>query len=128
HLVRQDDSASLVGDEALMLAQVAPTWIGRDRAASARAAVHSRAGLLLMDDGLQTPPLVKTASLLGIDGRTGFGNGRVLPAGPLREPIAAAASRCQAAVLIGPDAHLAANRLPPEMPVLRADLRQDEAI
>ena len=104
HRVAPDDPASLVGDEALLLAEAAPTWTAADRAASARAAVDAGAKILLMDDGLQNPTLVKTGSLLVIDGRTGFGNGRVLPAGPLREPVASAAARCQAAVLIGEDA------------------------
>jgi tetraacyldisaccharide 4'-kinase len=126
--VQPDDPVSLVGDEALLLAQVAPTWVGVDRAASARAAVQAGAKILLMDDGLQNPTLAKTASILVIDGRTGFGNGRVLPAGPLREPVAAAASRCQAAVLIGPDETHALAHLPPTLPVLRADLVQDSAI
>ena len=102
HRVAPDDPVSLVGDEALLLAQVAPTWTSADRAASARAAIGAGAKILLMDDGLQNPTLTKTGSILVIDGRTGFGNGRVLPAGPLREPVAAAAARCQAAVLIGP--------------------------
>ena len=126
--VQPDDPASLVGDEALLLARIAPTWVGADRAASANAAVQAGAGILLMDDGLQNPTLAKTASILLIDGRTGFGNGRVLPAGPLREPVAAAASRCTAAVLIGADATQALAHLPPSLPVLRADLVQDNAI
>ena len=126
--VEPDDPAALVGDEALLLAAVAPTWIGADRAASAQAAVRAGARVLLMDDGLQNPTLEKTASLLVIDGRTGFGNGRVLPAGPLRETVEAAASRCQAAVLIGPDATQATMRLPPELPVLRADMVQDKSV
>ena len=126
--VEPDDPATLVGDEALLLAQVAPTWIGADRAASAKAAVRAGARVLLMDDGLQNPTLEKTTSLLVIDGRTGFGNGRVLPAGPLRETVGAAASRCQAAVLIGPDATQATMRLPPDLPVFRADLVQDKSI
>jgi tetraacyldisaccharide 4'-kinase len=126
--VEPDDLATLVGDEALLLAQVAPTWIGANRAASAEAAVRAGARVLLMDDGLQNPTLEKNTSLLVIDGRTGFGNGRVLPAGPLRETVGAAASRCQAAVLIGPDATQATMRLPPDLPVLRADLLQDESI
>jgi tetraacyldisaccharide 4'-kinase len=127
-LVAADDPVSLVGDEALLLAAVAPTWIGADRGSTARAAVEAGAELLLMDDGLQNPTLHKTFSILVVDGATGFGNGRVLPAGPLREPVAAAAGRCRAAVLIGRDQAAALTRLPLDLPVLRAELRQDPAI
>src|SRR5689334_4541452 len=123
-LVQPGDSAALVGDEALLLSGAAPTWTGADRAASARAAVAAGAQLLLMDDGLQNPTLEKTFCLLVIDGGSGFGNGRVLPAGPLREPVQAAAARVQAAVLIGPDDAGALRHLPPSLPVLRADLVQ----
>jgi tetraacyldisaccharide 4'-kinase len=128
HRVAPADTASLVGDEALLLARVAPTWTGADRAASARSAIQAGAEVLLMDDGLQNPTLAKTASILVIDGRSGFGNGRVLPAGPLREPVAAATARCQAAVLIGADTTGALARLPPDLPVLRAELVQDSSI
>jgi tetraacyldisaccharide 4'-kinase len=128
HRVALTDPVSMVGDEALLLAQVAPTWTGADRAASARAAIEAGAKILLMDDGLQNPTLAKTVSLLVIDGRTGFGNGRVLPAGPLREPVATASDRCGAAVLIGPDATGALARLPPALPVFHADLIQDVSI
>lgn len=128
HRVAPDDPVSLVGDEALLLAKVAPTWTGHDRAASARAALQAGARILLMDDGLQNPTLSKTCSILVIDGRTGFGNGRVLPAGPLREPVAAAAVRCQAVVLIGADATRTISQLPPTLPVLRTDLVQDPSI
>jgi tetraacyldisaccharide 4'-kinase len=116
--VAAGNTAAQVGDEALLLAAVAPTWIGADRAASARGAVAAGAQVLVMDDGLQNPGLHKDLSLLVIDGASGFGNGRVLPAGPLREPLSAGASRCQAAVLIGPDI---IDPLP--LPVLRASLR-----
>jgi tetraacyldisaccharide 4'-kinase len=123
-----DDTAAVTGDEPLLLAKAAPTWTGADRAASARMAVAAGAEILLMDDGLQNPSLLKTASLLVVDGATGFGNGRVLPAGPLREPVAAAASRCRAAILIGPDTSGALAQLPSHLPVLRAGLEQDDAI
>jgi tetraacyldisaccharide 4'-kinase len=114
--------SSQVGDEALLLAAVAPTWRGADRAALAALAVANGAQVLLMDDGLQNPGLAKTASLLVIDGPSGFGNGRVLPAGPLREPVRAAAARCDAAVLIGVDSAGAIKCLPVNLPILRARL------
>jgi tetraacyldisaccharide 4'-kinase len=126
--VLPEDTAETTGDEALLLAAAAPTWTGADRAASARAAIAAGAEILIMDDGLQNPSLVKTMSLLVVDGATGFGNGRVLPAGPLREPVASAAQRCRAAVLIGPDSHGAMARLPAGLPVLRASLAQSEEV
>jgi tetraacyldisaccharide 4'-kinase len=121
HRVEPADIAARVGDEALLLAAVAPTWIGADRAASARAAIAAGAQVLIMDDGLQNPGLRKDLSLLVVDGASGFGNGRVLPAGPLREPVAAASARCQAAVIIGADNTRVAATLP--LPILSARLQ-----
>ena len=114
-----------VGDEAMLLAEVAPTFVGADRVASARAAVDAGATVLVMDDGLQNPGLVKDLSFLVIDGVAGFGNRRVLPAGPLREPVAACARRCHAAVLIGEDGGDVGTTLPANMAVLRARLQPD---
>lgn len=111
-----------VGDEALLLAATRPTWVSGDREAGARAAVEAGAQAIVMDDGLQNPGLRKDLSLLVVDGNYGFGNGRIIPAGPLREPVEAAASRCRAAVLIGEDETDALSRLPPGMTVLRARL------
>jgi tetraacyldisaccharide 4'-kinase len=125
HKVNLVDSAALVGDEALLLAAVAPTWVAADRRVSAQAAVAAGADVLLMDDGLQNPTLEKTCAILVVDGRTGFGNGRVLPAGPLREPVRTALQRCHAVVLIGPNDKGGSMA---DLPVLRAALMQDEAI
>ncbi len=114
--------ADEVGDEAMLLAAAAPTVVARDRAAGARLALAEGATAIVMDDGLQNPAVRKTLSLLVIDGGYGFGNGLLLPAGPLREPVAAAASRVQAAVLIGADETGALDQLPPCLPVLHATL------
>lgn len=119
--VDPSDPVTQTGDEALLLASIAPTWTGGNRAESARAAVAAGATVLVMDDGLQNPTLQKDLSLLIVDARYGFGNGRVLPAGPLREPVAAAAARCDAAVLIGEGTPA----IPAGLPVLRAKLLPD---
>ncbi len=107
HMPRQvqatTDSAADVGDEPLLLAAHAPTWVGHDRAASARAAAEAGALVALMDDGWQSPALRKDINLLVLDGAYGVGNGFGLPAGPLRESWRAALARADAVVLYGED-------------------------
>lgn len=95
--------ASQVGDEALLLAEVAPVVIARDRVAGVKLASAQGVDLLIMDDGLQNNTLVKDLTLLVVDGGAGFGNGKTLPAGPLREPVQEALRKVDAAILIGAD-------------------------
>ena len=99
-------SAAEVGDEALLLAEAAPTWMAKDRAAAARAASDAAAGVILMDDGHQNHSLVKDYSLVVIDRAYGFGSGRIMPAGPLREPVAQGLARADAIVLIASGDHI----------------------
>jgi tetraacyldisaccharide 4'-kinase len=94
-------TAADVGDEALLLDAAAPTWIGRDRPAAAPAANAAGAGCIIADDAHQTYALERQISILVVDGGFGFGNGRLLPAGPLREPVAEGLTRCDAIVLVG---------------------------
>jgi tetraacyldisaccharide 4'-kinase len=94
-------SAAEVGDEPLLLARVAPTIVARDRVAGAAAAVRETADIIVMDDGLQNPSLVKDAAIVALDGRRGVGNGRVMPAGPLRAPLAVQLGHVHAVLVVG---------------------------
>jgi tetraacyldisaccharide 4'-kinase len=108
--VRVDPSyhrARDVGDEPLMLARLAPAIVARDRVAGAKAARSGSATVIVMDDGFQNPSLAKDLSILLVDGPRGIGNGRVIPAGPLRAPVSAQIAHAQAVVIVGPPVNAA---------------------
>ena len=89
--VGSDDDPRVVGDEAVLLAASGcPMWIGHDRVAAARALLgtHRDVDVILSDDGLQHYRLGRDVEVAVVDGTRGFGNGWLLPAGPLREPVA----------------------------------------
>jgi len=107
-----------VGDEPLLLAEVLPTVIAKDRVSGARYAITKGAKIIVMDDGFQNPSIVKSLSLLVIDGQRVFGNGLMIPAGPLREQPENGFRRAHAIVVLNRSTRVPP--LPADRPVLYA--------
>lgn len=120
--------ADAVGDEPLLLARSAPTVVSRDRPAGARLALEQGAEVLILDDGFQNPSLQKDLSLLVVDAAYGFGNGKVVPAGPLRESLSGGLARADALVLLRGGERSRTPVLPSDLPCLGAGLEPQTAL
>jgi tetraacyldisaccharide 4'-kinase len=123
--------AADVGDEPLLLARTATTIVSRARVKGAQAAVAAGASVIVMDDGFQNPSLAKDFSLLIVDAGRGIGNGSVVPAGPLRAPLAAQLARAHALLVIGDGlaaAEVAGRARARNLPVFQARLEPDAGI
>jgi tetraacyldisaccharide 4'-kinase len=117
----------LTGDEPLLLARHAPTVVSPDRVAGAKLAA-ALGDVIVMDDGLQNPALAKDLRIAVVDGQYGVGNGRCIPAGPLRAPLAAQLGDVEAVLVIGegaPGAEVAREAQAAGATVLHADLTPD---
>lgn len=112
-----------VGDEALLHAAIAPTWVGADRYASAEAAASTGAKIAIMDDGLQNISIAPNARWLVVAAARGVGNGYGLPAGPLRENFNHALRRADAVILVGQGVFAPRT----DKPILRVKIETDAA-
>jgi tetraacyldisaccharide 4'-kinase len=123
-------AAGDVGDEPLMMAAALPVVVSRERADGVPLARSLSASVIVMDDGFQNPSVAKDVSLIVIDSDRGLGNGRVLPAGPLRAPLRPQLARTDALVIVGQGGAaeaVAADLAMRGKPVLRARLAPSEA-
>lgn len=94
-------SAAEVGDEPLLLARHAICVVAKRRMNAASKAIELGANVIIMDDGLQNPSLLKDMTILVVDGTYGFGNGFVMPAGPCREPVTKSMQKADVILLMG---------------------------
>ena len=125
----QIHESSICGDEPLMLAEGRDVLVSRDRVAGA-AAISARGlhDLILMDDGLQNPFLKKDLKIGVFDGAVGIGNGRVIPAGPLRASLGEGLAELDLALINGKDETGLAPTILQGLPLVHATLRPDRAV
>ena len=125
-LVKDWYSPKSVGDEPLLLSEIAPTWIGLDRNKSFQLASEHGADCIVMDDGFQNPTLQKDFSIVVINGEQEFGNKRVIPSGPLRESINRGLSRTNLVITIGEMLDTVKDKIPKHIPLIAANFKIKE--
>ena len=121
--------AATCGDEPLMLADGRDVLVSRDRARGARVIAEGGThDVILMDDGMQNPYLAHSMTIGVFDGGFGIGNGWLMPAGPLRTPLAEGLARLDLTIINGTDETGFGARLPESLPVFSAELRPDATV
>ncbi len=115
-------TADQVGDEPLMMSGEFPTWVAKTRVDGCEASIAHGADCIILDDGFQDPSVQKDLSLIIVDGGFGFGNGHMIPAGPLRETIKAGLGRAQAVIIIGDDTTHIESTIAGHSPIIKAKL------
>jgi tetraacyldisaccharide 4'-kinase len=122
-LVELWHSPKSVGDEPLLLSQIAPTWVGIDRNNSIQLAKNKGADCIIMDDGFQNPTIHKDFSIIVINASQEFGNEKVMPAGPLRENIKKGLSRTNLIIVIGEIKDSLQKNIPAHIPIIQAKFK-----
>ncbi|AIL64949.1 Tetraacyldisaccharide 4'-kinase [Rickettsiales bacterium Ac37b] len=115
--------ASHVGDEAMLLAQIAPVYIDKNRYDAIEAAANDGIELVIMDDGLQNPTIHKDIKILVIDGLHGIGNNYLIPAGPLRETFSSSLKKIDYIIINGPDNSSLKSKIPANIPVINVSTK-----
>lgn len=118
----QKNNALEVGDEPLLLARQCPTIISRIRYKGGEYAQELGHDIILMDDGMQNLSLHKDLTFLVINGSQGLGNGKLIPAGPLRETLDVGLRRANAVLFIGEDQRGIKEKIPSDVPVFEGKI------
>lgn len=124
-VIQGHEPADEVGDEPLILKKHAKTIISAERHIGACTAIEQGAECVIMDDGLFNQSLHKDLSFLVFNGLTGIGNGKTIPAGPLREPFEQGIQHASAVIFIGQDKYNLKKKIPKNIPVFSARISAD---